>query len=152
MKVVSLKAKFNHAWILANIKNPNLYYVSNKFYTPYNWEPQKDSKRYYKPSGARIGLVNIQVNSEKDSIEKADALLKYIIKEKKFHDLPEFTMNDSLLNRWMEITTPSDYRRKEATFYRRKQDRKVIQAFCKKVLYIESKFVPKTKPRLLKTI
>lgn len=132
----------NYYSLISNLSSKN----TSKNFSFLNYV-EKDMGSAYSKKGTRLGIffpkqpkeISFEGmnNYNKDLLTIADGL----VKTKKFHYHPLLTIRKKA-KRLLEIPQPSYidlHRRKER---RRKQDRAVVRAFCRKVLYLHQKYLP----------
>ena len=124
------------------IINKNLLFkFSMKKYTPPKFKNRVFVEPNFNGQGKRVPeyVVRDVFGEGFDDFNKLRATL---LKESGYKDHPYFKYN-SIYKRLLERDSPSEYVRLQRDFLRRKQDRAVVKDFCRKVLYLEQKYVPK---------
>ena len=113
----------------------NKYFISKYFSTKIPLIYNKKGARlavYEPPSNLSPEEASSYINKEHD---------KFMILTKiAYH--PSF-QNPTIANRILETVNPGEFRRIEKREDRRRKDRAIVRDFCKKILYIHEKQIPK---------
>lgn len=104
---------------------------------------QDYSARYYKSSGSRIMSWDAPENSTPEQrVEYLTKIQKLYGKMTGLDIHPKMTKFHKS-HRTLETVNPGEFERVKAKEFRRKRDRATVADFCKKILYIHDKHIPK---------
>lgn len=118
-----------------------LFKLSSKKYTPPKFKHKVFIEPNFNGKGKRKAEYVIK-DCFGEGLNDFHELRTTLFKESGYKDHPYFKFN-SIYKRLLERDSPSEYVRLKNDFLRRKQDRAVVKDFCRKVLYLEQKYVPK---------
>lgn len=94
-------------------------------------------KRYNK-NGTRVNDFYFKKASYSDHIKIQD----HLNKTHKYHEHP-FEHSPKLWRRFMEVVNPGEYERIKEKRQRRKTDMARAREFCRKIIYLHQKYLPK---------
>lgn len=111
------------------------YFISRQFTSKIPLVYNKKGARiavYEAPSNISSEEANAYINKEHDNF--------MILTKIAYHPTVQ---NPTIANRILETVNPGEFRRIEKREDRRRKDRAIVRDFCKKILYIHEKQIPK---------